>query len=111
MLLRRSGSSTWAIFKVCECPPGFVRQEIQVETGRVRWVEGMKSESFPPRACLLMDRHRDDRLASSFRIDLERSGEHVSDEGRANPESGMAIVDREATEQERGDRLRRLFRH
>jgi hypothetical protein len=63
----------------------------------------MKSESFPPRACLLTERHHDNRLASSFRIDLERSGEHVSDEGRANPESGMAMVDREAAEQECGD--------
>ncbi len=58
-----------------------------------------------------MERHHDNRLASSFRIDLERSGEHVSDEGRTNPESGMAMVDREAAEQECGDRLRRLFRH
>ena len=71
----------------------------------------MESESFPPRACLLIERHHDNRLASSFCIDLERSGEHVNDECRANPESGMAIVDREAAEQERGDRLRRPFRH
>jgi hypothetical protein len=58
-----------------------------------------------------MERHDDDRLASSFRIDLERCGQHVSDEGRTDPESGMAMVDREAAEQECGDRLRRLFPH
>ena len=58
-----------------------------------------------------MERHHDNRLASSFRIDLERSGEHVSDESRTNPESGIAMVDREAAEQQCGDRLRRLFRH
>ena len=53
-----------------------------------------------------MERHNDNRLASSFRIDLERSSEYVSDKGSTNPESGMATVDSEAAEQERGDRLR-----
>ena len=71
----------------------------------------MKSESFPPRACLLVKRHHDDRPTSSFRVDLERSGEHVGDESGTDPESSMAMVDREAAEQECGDRLRRLFRH
>ncbi len=71
----------------------------------------MKSESLPPRARLLVERYHDDSLASSFRIDLERCGEHMSDEGRANPESGMAMVDREAAEQERGDGLGRLSRY
>jgi hypothetical protein len=56
----------------------------------------MKSESFPPRACLLMKRHDNDRPASSFCIDLERRGEHTSDEGRTDPESAMAMVDCEA---------------
>jgi len=71
----------------------------------------MKSEPIPARACLLVERYYHNRLASSFRIDLERCGEHVSDESGTNPESGMAMVDREAAEQECGDRLRRLFRH
>jgi hypothetical protein len=71
----------------------------------------MKSESFPPRACLLMERHHDDRLARSFRIDLERSGEHMGDESGTDSESGMAMIDPEPAEQKCGDRLRRLFRY
>jgi len=43
-----------------------------------------------------MKRHHDDRPASSFCVDLERCGEHMSDERRTNPESGMAMVDSEA---------------
>ena len=72
-------------------------------------VERVEAESLPPRAGAGVERRDDYGAAGSFLVQLNGRREDVRRERGADPEVGVAPVDREAAEQQCGDRIGRAF--
>ena len=86
-------------------------QEIEVELVWLVRVERMEPQSLPPDAGAGAKCRNDDCSAGRFLVELDGGGEHVRRECGPDPEVLVTLVDGEATEQQRWDRIGSAFRH
>ena len=80
----------------------------EVEVGLVR-LERVKAESFPPGASGVGERGDDDGSACGPLVEVDRRGENVGNECGPDPEARISVIDRQPTEQQRRDRVRRTL--
>jgi hypothetical protein len=70
----------------------------------------MESEPFPPGPRGGAQRADDNRATRCFFVELDGGGKDVGRERGPDPEVGVAAVDRQPSEKERRDRIRRTLR-
>jgi hypothetical protein len=79
------------------------REQVEVELGGLLGFEGFEAKPFPPAAGAGVQRRHDDRATSCLLVEFDRGGQDMRGEGGADAERPVAVVDRQATEQQRGD--------
>jgi len=82
---------------------------VELELVGLVGIEWTKPEAFPPFAGTDVQGRDDHRAACGVPVPIDGGGEYVRGEGGADPEVGVAAVDREPAEQWRRDRVWRVL--
>lgn len=77
--------------------------------GGVFGLEGVKPKSFPPGAGVLIERGDDYGSAGGFGVEVRGCREDMGDQGGADSESGVSVVDGETAEKECGNGVGSAF--